>query len=135
MDYAKSKRTATAIDIYVGHRIRMRRSAIKLSQAALGEAIGVTFQQIQKYEKGTNRAGGQRLRAIAAALEVPIAFFFDAASGSEHLPKRAALNFIDEFLTDERGIELARHFVAISDTAARNAVLVVAEAFAKNEGG
>ena len=126
-----AKRASTSIDIHVGRRIRMRRNALKLSQAELGQAIGVSFQQIQKYEKGDNRVGGQRLHAIAAALKVPINFFFEAASGSERIPAIVTYSFIDEFLADRRGIELARHFVNITDTTARNAILVIAEVFAK----
>ena len=125
------KSASTSIDIYVGRRIRMRRNAMKLSQVELGKAIGVTFQQIQKYEKGENRVGGQRLHAIAATLKVPVNFFFDEATGGERIPKIATHSFIDEFLADKRGVELARHFVNITDKAARDAMVMLAKLFAK----
>jgi transcriptional regulator with XRE-family HTH domain len=126
-----AKRTSTAIDVHIGHRIRLRRKELKLSQAALGEAIGVTCEQIQGYEKGTDRVGAQRLQAIAAALQAPISFFFEEIPGSKRLPKSSTPNFVDELLADQRGLELARLFVAITDTAARDAVLVLAEMFAR----
>ncbi|MGF1275456.1 helix-turn-helix domain-containing protein [Acetobacter pasteurianus] len=68
---------ATAIDAHVGKRIRLRRTLLGLSQEKLGEALGITFQQIQKYERGANRVGASRLYHIACALDVPISFFFD----------------------------------------------------------
>jgi transcriptional regulator with XRE-family HTH domain len=126
-----AKHTSTAIDVYVGRRIRMRRNTLKLSRITLGRAIGVTFQQIQKYEKGESRVGGERLQAIAVALKVPVNFFFDAAPGSERIPTWVAPDFIDKFLADRRGIELARHFVNITDTAARDAILVLVKMFTK----
>ncbi|MCP9320460.1 helix-turn-helix domain-containing protein [Acetobacter persici] len=63
--------------MHVGHRIRLRRTLLGLSQEKLGEALGITFQQVQKYERGTNRVGASRLYDLAAALDVPISFFFD----------------------------------------------------------
>ncbi|WP_331000078.1 helix-turn-helix domain-containing protein [Acetobacter garciniae] len=68
---------ASAIDAHVGKRIRLRRTLLGLSQEKLGEALGVTFQQIQKYERGANRVGASRLYDIATVLDVPISFFFD----------------------------------------------------------
>jgi transcriptional regulator with XRE-family HTH domain len=129
-----AKRTLTAIDVYIGRRIRMRRYALKLSQAALGEVIGVTCEQIQGYEKGADRVGAQRLQAIAAALQTPISFFFEEIPGRKRLPKSGTPNFVDEFLADQRGLELARLFVTITNPAARDAVLVLAEVFARKEG-
>jgi transcriptional regulator with XRE-family HTH domain len=126
-----SARRLAAIDAYVGRRIRMRRNALGLSQIALGNAIGVAFQQIQKYEKGTNGVSGQRLLALANALDVPINFFFEAAPGSEQSPQCAMPAFVDEFLADKRGLALARHFVAIADTTARSAILMMAETLAQ----
>lgn len=68
---------AGSVDMHVGHRIRLRRTLLGLSQEKLGEALGITFQQVQKYERGTNRVGASRLYDLAAALDVPISFFFD----------------------------------------------------------
>jgi transcriptional regulator with XRE-family HTH domain len=69
------------VDVYVGRRVRMRRIEINMSQEFLGEQIGLTFQQIQKYEKGANRIGASRIQAIGKVLEVPASFFFDGAPG------------------------------------------------------
>ncbi|CAD7026027.1 XRE family transcriptional regulator [Pseudorhizobium halotolerans] len=65
-----------AVDVHVGRRIRMRRVWMEMAQAILGEAIGATFQQVQKYEKGTNRVGASCLQQIADVLEVPVSYFF-----------------------------------------------------------
>ena len=78
----KTAKRPNPTDIYVGSRIRMRRKMLGLSQEKLGEKLGITFQQIQKYEKGTNRVGASRLQAMSDALEVPVAYFFpDSSSG------------------------------------------------------
>jgi transcriptional regulator with XRE-family HTH domain len=69
------------VDVYVGQRVRMRRIEIRMSQEFLGEQIGLTFQQIQKYEKGTNRIGASRIQQIGKVLKVPASFFFDGAPG------------------------------------------------------
>ena len=75
-------RSATAIDAYIGARMRERRIALQLTQAGLGEKLGVTFQQIQKYEEGINRVGAGRLQQISQVLEVPVSFFFEGAKGN-----------------------------------------------------
>lgn len=68
---------AGSVDMHVGRRIRLRRTLLGISQEKLGEALGITFQQVQKYERGTNRVGASRLYDLASALDVPISFFFD----------------------------------------------------------
>lgn len=77
-----SKKSPNPIDVHVGSRVRLRRMMLGMSQEKLGEHLGITFQQIQKYEKGTNRIGASRLQAIARVLSVPVAFFFEDAPGS-----------------------------------------------------
>ncbi len=77
-----SNKTPDATDVHVGGLIRLRRVNMGISQEKLGEEIGVTFQQVQKYEKGANRVGSSRLQAIATALNVTPAFFFQGAPGS-----------------------------------------------------
>ncbi|RUU54114.1 helix-turn-helix transcriptional regulator, partial [Mesorhizobium sp. M2C.T.Ca.TU.002.02.1.1] len=79
----ENKKKPNPIDIHVGSRIRLRRNMLGMSQEKLGENLGITFQQIQKYEKGTNRVGASRLQAIASILSVPVAFFFEDAPGEE----------------------------------------------------
>jgi transcriptional regulator with XRE-family HTH domain len=72
-------RTPNPVDKHVGSRVRMRRRMLAMSQGKLGDALGVTFQQVQKYEKGTNRIGAGRLQEISHILQVPIAFFYEGA--------------------------------------------------------
>jgi transcriptional regulator with XRE-family HTH domain len=73
------KKSPNPIDKHVGSRVRMRRMMLAMSQEKLGDALGLTFQQVQKYEKGTNRIGASRLQAIANILQVPVSFFFEGA--------------------------------------------------------
>ena len=74
-----AKKSPNPIDKHVGSRVRMRRMMLSMSQEKLGDALGVTFQQVQKYEKGANRIGASRLHHIARILQVPVAFFFEGA--------------------------------------------------------
>ena len=74
-----TKKTPNPIDKHVGSRVRMRRMMVGMSQEKLGDALGLTFQQVQKYEKGTNRIGASRLQQISHILQVPVAFFFEGA--------------------------------------------------------
>src|SRR5881275_2230640 len=76
---ASVKKAPNHVDRHVGSRVRLRRMLLGLSQEKLGEALGLTFQQVQKYEKGTNRIGASRLQQIAQILQVPVAFLFDGA--------------------------------------------------------
>ena len=78
-----AKKAPNPIDKHVGSRVRMRRMMLSMSQEKLGDALGLTFQQVQKYEKGTNRIGASRLQAIANILQVPVSFFFE---GAPHTP-------------------------------------------------
>ncbi len=77
-------KSATEIDKQVGARIRARRMALQISQGSLAEAVGVTFQQVQKYENGANRVSTSRLAQIAEALKVPVAYLFDGLDGRDH---------------------------------------------------
>src|SRR6202795_1485752 len=74
-----AKKAPNPIDKHVGSRVRMRRMMLGMSQEKLGDALGLTFQQVQKYEKGTNRIGASRLQQISQILQVPVAFFFEGA--------------------------------------------------------
>src|SRR5271165_2241955 len=76
-----SKKQPNPIDIHVGSRVRLRRMMLGMSQEKLGENLGITFQQIQKYEKGTNRIGASRLQHIARVLSMPVSYFFEGAPG------------------------------------------------------
>ena len=81
------KKAPNDTDKHVGSRVRMRRMILGMNQTALGDALGLTFQQVQKYEKGTNRIGASRLQHIAQILKVPVSFFFD---GAPEVPGQAA---------------------------------------------
>lgn len=121
------KRGPAPTDLYIGKRLALRRRVLGVSQLSLGKTLGITFQQIQKYEKGVNRISGSRLQALAEALNVPMSFFFDGAPNSDALPETVSPDFVDEFLSDRRGVELARCFVKMTPTQ-RIAVLALAEA-------
>lgn len=96
-----------SIDKLVGQRVRARRTALRMSQTELGEAVGVSFQQIQKYEKGVNRIGASRLSAISAVLQVPVTHFFEEPSA-----KGAG---VSASLEDPAAVDLVRAFDEIDD--------------------
>ncbi|EXL10264.1 helix-turn-helix domain-containing protein [Aquamicrobium defluvii] len=124
----QNKKKPNPIDAHVGGRIRMRRNMLGMSQEKLGESLGITFQQIQKYEKGTNRVGASRLQAIASILEVPPAFFFENAPTDEHTPigglsEDSSMTSVMEFCSSAEGIQLNRAFVRIGDPKVRRRIL------------
>jgi transcriptional regulator with XRE-family HTH domain len=117
------------IDVHVGARIRMRRRVIGMSQGTLSNALGLTWQQVQKYEKGTNRVGSSRLKQIADILEVPVHFFFEGAPG--YSAKRAEkADPLAELGSTHAGIDLAVAFNAITDARMRAAIVELAQAAA-----
>src|SRR5918911_3890216 len=85
-EQSATKKAPNPIDRHVGSRVRMRRMLIGMSQEKLGEALGLTFQQVQKYEKGTNRIGASRLHRITNVLDVPIDFFYEGAPHGSAAP-------------------------------------------------
>src|SRR3954471_20240428 len=107
-----NKKSPNSVDRHVGARIRMRRVMLTLSQTQLGDALGLTFQQVQKYEKGTNRVGASRLQHIASILQVPVSFFFEEApvNRSEQLKisDSSSPEFVNAFLSSTDGLELAQ---------------------------
>ncbi len=115
------------IDIHVGSRVRLRRTMLGQSQEKLGNALGITFQQIQKYEKGANRIGASRLQQIANVLTVPVAFFFeDAPSGTQSVTGMGEENsttYVVDFLSSSEGLQLNRAFVKISDPKVRRKIV------------
>src|SRR5436190_10777488 len=100
---AVAKKAPNPIDKHVGSRVRMRRMMLSMSQEKLGDALGLTFQQVQKYEKGTNRIGASRLQQISHILQVPVSFFFEGAPNL-HGPTEGTFRdapspaFVSEFL-------------------------------------
>ena len=130
-----NKKKPNPIDIHVGGRIRLRRNMLGMSQEKLGESLGITFQQIQKYEKGTNRVGASRLQAIASILEVPVAFFFEDApgTGNEGLAEDSSATYVVDFLSSTEGLRLNRAFVRISDPKVRSRIIDLVRALADDE--
>jgi transcriptional regulator with XRE-family HTH domain len=130
-------KTPNPIDKHVGARLRMRRLMVGMSQGRLGEALDVTFQQIQKYEKGANRIGASRLQQLARVLEVPPAFFFEDAPsfepGAAAFAEPAASAYVVDFLSTSEGLQLNRAFVQIRDPKVRKRIvdLVAALSLAK----
>jgi len=108
----------------------MRRLMLKMSQEKLGDALGITFQQIQKYEKGTNRIGASRLQHISGILQVPAAFFFEAAPGlpAARTPKNAASpDAVMDFMATSEGLALANAFMRIANMKVRRRVVDLVE--------
>ena len=121
------KKTPNPIDIHVGSRIRLRRNMISMSQEKLGEALGITFQQIQKYEKGTNRVGASRLQQISNVLGVPVSFFFEDAPGEAPaaggMAEASSSAYVVDFLSSSEGLQLNRAFARISDAKVRRKII------------
>lgn len=122
-------------DKYVGSRVRMRRLMLKMSQSALGERLGLTFQQIQKYEKGTNRISASRLQQISRILEAPVPFFFEAARAGGAKNPKTSPDYVSEFLSTADGLALTGAFMRISDPAVRRAIVRLVEVIALNQRG
>jgi transcriptional regulator with XRE-family HTH domain len=97
-----------AVDRYVGSRVRIRRLMLGLSQEKLADAIGLTFHQVQKYEKGINRMGASRLQQIANVLQVPVTFFFEGAPGQFKAKGKSPPDFVPGFVSTADGLALAR---------------------------
>jgi len=127
-----AKKLPNPIDKHVGARIRMRRMMLSMSQEKLGIAIKLTFQQVQKYEKGTNRVGSSRLQQIADVLEVPVSFFFEGQPGraTGETTKISGVDALAAFFTVHGARELAEHFTAIELNADRRALIDVARGLA-----
>jgi transcriptional regulator with XRE-family HTH domain len=123
-----------AVDRFIGARVRMRRILVGMSQEKLGEALGITFQQIQKYEKGTNRITVSRLHQIAAVLGAPVSMFYEGApdggEGAPGLRERGAAGYETDFLGSPEGIQLMRAFLRIKNTRVRRKLIELAVAFA-----
>ena len=133
-----NKKQPNPIDIHVGSRVRLRRMMLSMSQEKLGEHLGITFQQIQKYEKGTNRIGASRLQHIARVLSVPVSFFFEDAPGpnGEAVPGMAEseqTNYVVDFLSSSEGIQLNKAFVRIKDTKVRRRVIDLVRSMAGDD--
>ncbi len=132
------KKAPDPIDRHVGSRVRMQRVLMKMSQEKLGEALGLTFQQVQKYEKGTNRIGASRLQQISKTLNVPPSFFFEGAptGGNENangFTEESSSRFVVDFLSTAEGLHLNRAFARIKDPKVRKRMVDLITTLADQE--
>lgn len=116
------------IDTHVGSRVRLRRMVLGMSQEKLGNLLGLTFQQVQKYEKGTNRIGASRLFKLSEVLDVPVGFFYDelpggAADSTTGFAESKTETSIVEFMNSREGVELNRAFVKVTDPKVRRNII------------
>ncbi|MEN0652926.1 MULTISPECIES: helix-turn-helix domain-containing protein [Hyphobacterium] len=120
----RNPREANQIDEHVGSRVRLRRQLLKMSQEKLGEELGVTFQQVQKYERGSNRIGASRLWSLSHVLDVPVTFFFDGLSAAKGgLAESDQSPIVYDFIQSPDGVALAQAFSRISDSKVRRRIL------------
>ncbi len=125
------KKSPNSTDKHVGSRVRMRRMMLEMSQTELGNDIGLTFQQVQKYEKGTNRIGAGRLHEIARILQVPISFFFEGSPREPGAPAGAHSeadgpplpSYVTDFLATSDGLALTKAFMQIKDANLRRRIV------------
>lgn len=133
----ENKKKPNPTDVYVGSRIRLRRNMLGMSQESLGEQLGITFQQIQKYEKGTNRVGASRLQAISSILNVPVSFFFEDQPNqpdtSKGFAEDASGTFSLDFVGSTEGLQLNRAFVKISDPKVRRKIIDLVKALGSDD--
>jgi len=133
---AINPREPNPVDRHVGSRVRLRRQILNMSQEKPGEELGVTFQQVQKYERGTNRIGAGRLWKLARVLEVPVAFFFEGAGSPAVEPGFAEGDqtpIINDFLQSSDGVALAQAFSRITDPKVRRRVLELVRSLADTD--
>ena len=134
-----AKKAPNPVDKHVGSRVRMRRMMLSMSQEKLGNSLGLTFQQVQKYEKGTNRIGASRLQQIANILQVPVSFFFEGApavagsgrhDGMSEAPSPA---YVSDFLATSDGLALTKSFMRIHDSKLRRRIVDLVEQIASRD--
>ena len=129
-----SPRAANPVDVHVGTRLRLRRQVLKMSQTHLGDLLGVTFQQVQKYERGSNRVGASRLWKISHVLNVDVGFFFDGLEEEGSISEFVAddqLPIVYDFIKSTDGVALAKAVSQINNKAVRRQVLELARALSK----
>ncbi|MEO1609403.1 MAG: helix-turn-helix transcriptional regulator [Pseudomonadota bacterium] len=135
----RNARKPNTIDLHVGSRIKLRRMLLGMSQENLGDCLGLTFQQVQKYEKGVNRIGASRLFELANALGVNVQFFYDEAPGIEKsadvsgFAEETTTNYVASFMKSREGVELNRAFAKISNAQVRRSIVELVRAIANDE--
>jgi transcriptional regulator with XRE-family HTH domain len=134
-----AKKAPNPTDKHVGSRVRMRRMMLGMSQEKLGDALGLTFQQVQKYEKGTNRIGASRLQQIAHILQVQVSFFFEGAPSvqsavrPEGMAEAPSPAYVSDFLATSDGLALTKAFMRISDSKLRRRIVDLVEQIAATD--
>ncbi len=126
-------RAASSVDVHVGTRIRLRRKTLKMSQEQLGEQLGITFQQVQKYERGTNRVGASRLWTISKVLDVPVQYFYDGLPDGVEAGEGHERPEIYEFINSSDGVALAMAVTQIKNRSVRRQILELARSLAAQE--
>jgi transcriptional regulator with XRE-family HTH domain len=127
-----AKKAPNPTDKHVGARVRMRRMMLSMSQEKLGDALGLTFQQVQKYEKGANRIGASRLQQIAQILQVTVSFFFEGAPSAPGFPadgmaEAPSPTYVADFLATSDGLALTKAFMNIKDAKLRRRIVDLVE--------
>jgi transcriptional regulator with XRE-family HTH domain len=129
------KKSPNPIDKHVGSRVRMRRMMLNMSQEKLGDALDLTFQQVQKYEKGTNRIGASRLQQISQILQVPVSFFFEGApDGGGDFGEAPSPAYISDFLATSDGLALTKAFMRIDNPKLRRRIVDLVEQISGDNG-
>jgi transcriptional regulator with XRE-family HTH domain len=134
-----AKKAPNPTDKHVGARVRMRRMMLSMSQEKLGDALGLTFQQVQKYEKGANRIGASRLQQIAHILQVPVSFFFEGAPSApgahqDGMAEAPSPAYVSDFLATSDGLALTKAFMNIKSAKLRRRIVDLVEQMATEEG-
>lgn len=130
-----AKKAPNPTDKHVGARVRMRRMMLGMSQEKLGDALGLTFQQVQKYEKGANRIGASRLQQISQILQVSVSFFFEGAPSApglqtDGLAEAPSPAYVADFLATSDGLALTKAFMGIKDAKLRRRIVDLVEQIA-----
>ncbi|CAM3312759.1 helix-turn-helix domain-containing protein [Asticcacaulis taihuensis] len=135
-DNLKAERGPNPVDLHVGARVRMRRKFLGMSQEGLAETIALTFQQVQKYERGSNRISASKLWEIAKALKAPVAYFFEGYGENEAVEgfsESESEQFVHGFLMTTEGIELAEAFPRIKNAKHRRRILELVRSLAEDD--
>ncbi len=128
------RRAINPTDKHVGARLRMRRRMLDMSQTDVANALGLTFQQLQKYEKGSNRISASRLQHLSQILQVPVPFFFEGAPAASGIPQAgngtaeaSFSSYVSDFLATSDGLDLVKAFMGIEDAKLRRAIVRLVE--------
>ena len=129
------KKAPNPVDQHVGRRLRMRRLMLAMSQEKLAAALGLTFQQVQKYERGANRMGASRLQQMSHILQVPVAFFFEGApnASAPHGSDGLSMAQIDDFVSGSNGLRLMRAFMRIDNADLRRRIVMLVQEIAGDD--